>query len=440
MPLTDTAIRNSQPGPKPRKLADGRGLYLEISPAGGKWWRLKYRIAGKEKRISLGTYPDTTLRRAREKAEAARELISNGLDPSAERKVEKARLAEEGAEASRIEAGFPPTDSFEHVAREWFATRKDEWAPSYGDKIMRRMEVDIFPGLGREYIASITPPQLLAVLRRVEARGVVETAHRALENCSQVFRYAVAIGKAESNPARDLKDALRKPIVKHFPAITDPARLGELLRACDGYKGTHVVRAALRLMPMVLLRPGELRHARWQEFDLDAATWTVPAERMKRERAGKLYGKPHIVPLARQAVEVLRELHGLTGISPYAFRGERHHDRPMSDAAVNAALRAMGFDADEVTGHGFRATARTMLAERLGIAEPVIEAQLAHSVKDSLGRAYNRMEFQAERVAMMQAWADYLDQLRQRGPVSGTTGRAAAPDRSKQTQTLTLND
>jgi len=412
MPLTDTAIKRLQPGPKSRKHADGKGLYLEISPAGGKWWRLKYRVAGKEKRISLGTYPETNLRAARENALRARELLASGIDPSEERQIQKARLAQEEAEASRIDAGLPASESFEHMAREWFATRKDDWAPSYGDKIMRRLEVDIFPWIGREPVALITAPQLLTVLRRVEARGVVETAHRALENCSQVFRYAVALGKVTSNPARDLKDALRKPMVKHFPAITDPERLGDLLRACDGYKGTHVVRAALRLMPMVLLRPGELRHARWEEFDLDAATWTVPAARMKREKAGKLFGKPHVVPLASQAVAVLQDLRRLTGESPFAFRGERHHDRPMSDAAVNAALRAMGFDAHEVTGHGFRATARTMLAERLSVPESVIEAQLAHSVKDSLGRAYNRTEFLTERVSMMQAWADYLDLLR----------------------------
>lgn len=277
---------------------------------------------------------------------------------------------------------------------------------------MRRLEVDVFPYIGAAAITSVTPPKLLEVRRRVEARGVLETARRALENCSQVFRFAVALGKIESNPARDLKDALRKPMVKHFPAITDPERFGELLRACDGYKGTHVVRAALRLLPMVFLRPGELRHAKWEEFDLDAGLWTIPASRMKREKSGKLYGKPHLVPLAHQAVAVLRDLQELTERSPFVFRGERHHDRPMSDAAVNAALRAMGFNADEVTGHGFRATARTMLAERLGVAESVIEAQLAHSVKDSLGRAYNRTEFQAERASMMQIWADYLDQLR----------------------------
>lgn len=413
MPLTDVAIRKLLPSEKTRKLADGKGLYLEVSPAGGKWGRLKYRFAGKENRISLGTYPETGLRQAREKADAARELLASGINPSEQRKADKARLVVAEAAAARAQAGLPPEDSFEHVAREWFATRRDEWAPSYGEKIIRRLEVDIFPWIGAVPVGSIAPPQLLMVLRRVESRGVVETAHRALENCSQVFRYAVATGRAESNPARDLKDALRRPMVKHFPAITDPARLGELLRAVDAYKGTHVVRAALKLMPMLLLRPGELRQATWDEFDLDRATWLVQAVRMKREKVGKLHGKPHLVPLARQAVAVLRDLHALTGGSPYVFRGERHHDRPMSDAAVNAALRAMGFSADEVTGHGFRATARTMMAERLGVTEAVIEAQLAHSVRDSLGRAYNRTEFQAERVAMMQAWADYLDRLRE---------------------------
>ena len=412
MPLTDTEIRQAQPGGKTRKLADGKGLYLEISPAGGKWWRLKYRFVGKEKRISLGTYPETSLRQAREKTERARGLLASGIDPSDQRKTEKARLVAEDAAAALAHAGLPAVDSFEHVAREWYETRRDEWAPTYGAKIIRRLEVDLFPWIGNVPIDNITPPKLLAALRRIEARGVVETAHRALENCSQVFRYAVATGKAESNPARDLKDALRKPMVQHFPAITDPKRLGELLRASYAYQGTHVVRAALQLMPMALLRPGELRQARWEEFDLDTATWTIPAARMKREKTGKLFGKPHLVPLAKQAVAILRDLHHLTGRSEHVFRGERHHHRPMSDAAINAALRAMGFAADEVTGHGFRATARTMLAERLGISESVIEAQLAHSVKDSLGRAYNRTEFQTERRAMMQKWANYLDKLR----------------------------
>lgn len=413
MPLTDTAIRKAIPGPKARKLSDGKGLYLELSPAGGRWWRLKYRIAGVEKRISLGTYPETSLKVAREKTEEARALIAQGVDPSQARKTAKQEAEHQEEQAQREAQGLPAQGSFESVALEWFDTRKDEWAPSYENKILRRLEADVFPWLGKLPVQQITSPMVLDVLRRAESRGVIETAHRVLETCGQVFRFAVATGRIESNPARDLKDALRKPMVQHFAAITDPKRFGELLRAIDSYRGTPVVCAALRLMPLMLLRPGELRQAQWDELDLPAATWTVPAARMKREKVGKIYGKPHIVPLPAQAVAIFKELKPLTEHSPYVFRGERSAQRPMSDAAINAALRTLGFAADEVTGHGFRASARTMIVERLGIAEAVVEAQLAHSVRDSLGRAYNRTEFMEERVRMMQQWADYLDVLRQ---------------------------
>lgn len=412
MPLTDTAIRKAMPGPKARKLSDGKGLYLELSPAGGRWWRLKYRIAGVEKRISLGTYPETSLKVAREKTEEARALIAQGVDPSQARKTAKQEAEHQEEQAQREAQGLPAQGSFESVALEWFDTRKDEWALSYANKILRRLEADVFPWLGKLPVQQITPPMVLDVLRRAESRGVIETAHRVLETCGQVFRFAVATGRIESNPARDLKDALRKPMVQHFAAITDPKRFGELLRAIDSYRGTPVVCAALRLMPLMLLRPGELRQAQWDELDLPAATWTVPAARMKREKVGKIYGKPHIVPLPGQAVAIFKELKPLTEHSPYVFRGERSAQRPMSDAAINAALRTLGFAADEVTGHGFRASARTMIVERLGIAEAVVEAQLAHSVRDSLGRAYNRTEFMEERVRMMQQWADYLDALR----------------------------
>ena len=412
MPLTDTAIRKAMPGPKTRKLSDGKGLYLELSPAGGRWWRLKYRIAGVEKRISLGTYPETSLKAAREKMEEARALVTQGIDPSQARKAAKQEAAHQDEQAQREAQGLPLHGSFESVAREWFDTRKEEWAPTYAKKIFRRLEVDVFPWLGRLPVPNITPPMVLDMLRKAENRGAIETAHRVLETCGQVFRFAVATGRIESNPARDLKDALRKPMVQHFAAITDPQRFGELLRAIDSYRGTPVVCAALRLMPLMLLRPGELRQAQWDELDLPAATWTVPAARMKREKVGKIYGKPHIVPLPRQAVAIFEALKPLTEHSPYVFRGERSAQRPMSDAAINAALRTLGFSADEVTGHGFRASARTMIVERLGIAESVVEAQLAHSVRDSLGRAYNRTEFMQERVRMMQQWADYLDTLR----------------------------
>ncbi|WP_326538618.1 tyrosine-type recombinase/integrase [Pseudorhodoferax sp.] len=412
MPLTDTAIRKAVPGPKSRKLADGQGMYLEVAPSGGKWWRLKYRIAGVEKRLSLGTYPETSLKAAREKRDEARAAIVQGIDPSDLRKASKVQAQADHADAKRVAAGLPPPDSFKHVAQEWFDTRKDDWSESYGQKIMRRLEVDVYPWLGDTAMSAITPPMVLTVLRRIEGRGVVETAHRALENCGQVFRYAVATGRIESDPSRDLKDALRRPMVVHFPAITSPERLGTLLRAIYSYRGTPVVVAALRLLPMLLLRPGELRQGQWPEIDLAGALWSIPPSRMKREKAGKLFGKPHLVPLARQAVAIFEELHPVTGRGAMVFRGERSHERPMSDAAINAALRSMGFSNDEVTGHGFRATARTMLVERLGVPENVVEAQLAHAVKDNLGRAYNRTEFVAERVAMMQRWADYLDELR----------------------------
>lgn len=423
---SDLAIKRIKPGDERKRLSDGSGLYLLLFVKGqSHGWRFDYSFQGKRKTLSLGTYPATTLSLARRKAEDARRLVAEGFDPSDQRKAEKQTHAEARAAESLVRQGRPAADSFEAIAREWHAVMRDRWAASYGDKIIRRFEVDVFPWLGSQDVATITPPELLKVLRRIESRGVVETAHRALENCSQVFRYAVATGKASSNPARDLKGALKQPEPQHFPAITDPARLGELLRASHVYMGTPIVRAALKLAPMLLLRPGELRFAAWSEFDLDAALWTVPAVRMKRELRGKLQGAPHLVPLPEQAVVVLSELHPLTGSGMYVFRGERHHDRAMSENTVNAALRAMGFPADEATGHGFRATARTMLQERLGVDPDVIEAQLAHAVKDSLGRAYNRTQFLDQRRAMMQAWADYLDKLRKGAEVVPLPTRAA---------------
>lgn len=409
----DASIRSIKPGDARRRLSDGDGLYLLLFVKGGSHgWRFDYSHDGRRKTLSLGTYPDTGLSLARQQAEKARQLVAAGIDPSADRKANKKRAAEQRKREQRADAGLPSLDSFEHVARQWYDVRRHDWAPSYGSKIIRRLEVDVFPYLGAERTSDITPPQLLEVIRRIESRGVVETAHRALEECSQIFRFAVASGVAVSNPARDLKDALKKPKAKNFPAILDPLRLGELLRAIDGYQGTPVVRAALKLAPLLFLRPGELRFAAWDEFDLDASLWTIPSARMKRTLEGKASGKPHLVPLAQQAVAVLRDLHPLTGPSGFVFRGERHHDRAMSENTINAALRAMGFPKDEVTGHGFRATARTLLDEDLGIAPAVIEAQLAHSVKDSLGTAYNRTEFMAQRKHMMQAWADHLDALR----------------------------
>jgi integrase len=287
------------------------------------------------------------------------------------------------------------------------------------------MEQDLFPWIGRQPIDGINAPELLTCLRRVEARGAIETAHRVKYAAGQVFRYGIATGRCTRDVAADLRDALTPVQVRHHAAITDPKRAGELLRAIADYKGQPVTRAALQLAPLVFQRPGELRKAEWAEIDLEAALWTIPSERMKRKKQDKASGQPHIVPLASQAVAILRELQPLTGHGRYLFPSLRTGERPMSDAAILAALRRMGFPKDEMTGHGFRAMARTMLAERLGVAESVIEAQLAHAVPDSLGRAYNRTEFVEQRRAMMQTWADYLDRLRKGGDVIPLRERTA---------------
>lgn len=404
MPLTELRLKALKSKPEPGKHGDRDGLYVRVDAKGAMRWQWRIRTPRGENIVSYGVYPEVSLAEARQRHSEARRQVRDGVNPN------------EAKRAKKEEVAAKTINSFEAVTREWFAHRKDEWAPSYGEKIMRRMEVDVFPYVGGKSISEITPPELLEVLRRIEKRGAIETAHRALENCGQVFRYGVATGRIPSDPSRDLKGALRKPMVKHMAAITDPADLAALLRAIDGYAGTHVVRCALKLAPMLMLRPGELRMARWEEFDLDAATWTIPPERMKRQRAGKMNGDPHMVPLPRQAVEVLRDLHPLTGPAGLVFRGERDHDRPMSENTVNASLRRMGYDTQtQVTGHGFRATARTILDEHMGYDRAVIEAQLAHSVADSLGRAYNRTEFLKQRREMLQAWADYLEGLRASG-------------------------
>lgn len=400
MALTDLTLKAKVKAGKPGKYGDKDGLFLRLDAKGRAYWQWKVRIGGKETTVSYGTYPDTGLAQARGLHATAKQQHKAGVNPNAAKREARVRL-----EAAT-------NNSFEHVAREWFELKKGEWSEDYGARVLRRLEADVFPWLGAASIDEVEAKQILDVLRRMEGRGVLETTHRALESIRQVFSYAVASGRAERNPASELKGVLRKPPEKHFAAITKPERLGELLRAMYQYQGTHIVRAALRLLPMLFVRPGELRNARWPEFDLDKALWTIPADRLKRTKAGKLYGDPHLVSLPTQAVETLRELHSLTGESPYVFRGERHHDRPMSDATINAALRALGFSQDEVTGHGFRATARTMLAERLDVDENLIEAQLAHVVKDSLGRAYNRTKYTEARASMMQVWADYLDRLR----------------------------
>ena len=400
--LTDVEVKKAKPGEKPMRLYDGAGLYIEITPRGGKWWRFKYRFGGKEKLLSMGTYPDTGLKDAREKREAARKQIAAGIDPGQARKAE---LVTRAATA---------TNSFEAVAREWHHTiHVAKVSGGHAERTLIGLEQDVFPWIGSMPVGEITAPELLKTIRRIEARGAIETAHRALQACGQVFRFAIATGRASRDPAPDLRGALKPVLVQHMPAITDPKRVGELLRAIEDYKGYPVTRAALQLAPLVFVRPGELRKAEWSEFDLHAAEWRIASARMKRSKQDKAKGGNHLVPLSRQALAVLRDLHPLTGHGRYLFPSLRTGERPMSDAAVLAALRRMGFPKDEMTGHGFRAMARTMLAERLGVDESVIEAQLAHAVKDALGRAYNRTEFTKQRRDMLQLWADYLDKLRE---------------------------
>ena len=390
--LTDTAIRNAKPKDKAYRLSDALGLYVEIAASGGKLWRLKYRFEGKEKRLALGIYGGehhVSLLDARSKRDAARKLLSQGVDPGAARKAEKAT----GTDG----------DTFEAIAREWFVKHKATWATSHADKIIQRLERDIFPWIGRRTIGEIKAPDLLAVLRRIENRGAKDTAHRAHQNCGQIFRYAVATGRAERDPSGDLRGALAPVKHEHFAALTDPVAVGELLRAIDGFRGSFVVQSALRLAPLVFVRPGELRKALWADIDLDRAEWRYVVSKTKTD---------HLVPLSRQAVAILRDLQPLTGQRAWVFPG-RDPKKPMSEAAINAALRRMGYDTKtEVTGHGFRAMARTILHEALGIKPEVIEHQLAHRVPDALGSAYNRTQFLAERKTMMQQWADYLDQLK----------------------------
>ncbi len=391
MSLTDTAVRNIKPGVKSIKLFDERGLYLEVSPSGGKWWRLKYRFDNKEKRISLGVYPDVSLKDARDRRDEARKLLANGVDPSENRKAIKSTRMDRAA------------NSFEVVGREWFAKYSPTWASNHGDRIIRRFERDIFPWIGGRPIAEITAPELLSVIRRIESRGALETAHRALSNCGQVFRYAVATGRAVRDPSGDLRGALPPVKGTHFAATTEPKRVAEILRAMDGYEGTLTVRCALRLAPLVFVRPGELRNAEWTNIDFEAAEWRYLVTKTNT---------PHIVPLSRQAIEILRELQPLTGSNRFVFPSARSHNRPMSDNAILAAMRRLGIDKEEMSGHGFRAVARTILDEVLGVRPDFIEHQLAHAVRDPNGRAYNRTAHLPERRKMMQQWADYLDKLK----------------------------
>ena len=396
MPLTDTALRNAKPGEKSYKLADERGLYIEVYPTGGKLWRLKYRFGGKEKRLALGAYPDVGLAAARERRDDARKALAAGNDPSAAKKADKLRQRQRAA------------DSFQAVAEEWRDQMLANRAESHRTKVWARLSNDVFPYIGRRPIAEITAPEVRAVLDRILGRNVVETAKKAQINMGQVFRYAIATGKATNDPTAALRGMLPTAKAKNMAAPTEPAAVGGILRMFDALTGQPQVIAAVKLAPLLACRPGELRTMRWEDVDLDAAEWRYHVT--KTDAA-------HLVPLSRQAVAILRDLHPLTGhlIGGWVFPGGRTPLKAMSDAAINAAMRRLGIDTrDELTGHGWRAVLRTLGHEQLGLDPLVIETQLAHKTPDGsgLGNAYARTKFLAERRQMMQRWADYLDQLK----------------------------
>lgn len=388
--LTAAAIKASES--KPGKLADGGGLYLLTKESGARLWRMKYRNAGKEQTLSFGAYPEVSLAEARRKRDAARAAIRDGADPAAAKRAEK------------LAAKVAADNSFEAIAREWLAKQKRSMAAATYGKALACFENDLFPWLGARPIGEIAAPELLATIKRIEARGAHESAHRAKQRAGQVFRYAIAHGAATRDPAADLRGALAPVVTRSRAAITDPAKVGDLLRAIHDYSGQFATRCALRLAPLLFVRPGELRAMEWAELDLGAALWRIPAGRMKMREA-------HAVPLSSQAVTILRELEPLTGRGRYCFPSLQTADRPMSENTINAALRRLGYDKDTMTGHGFRAMASTRLNE-LGWAPDVIERQLAHAERNKVRAAYNRAQYMTERTKMMQAWADYLDGLR----------------------------
>jgi len=391
-PLSEVKIRNAKSRENEYKLFDGGGLFLLVTPSGGKLWRFRYFFDKKEKKLALGTYPEISLLDARKRRDDARKLLANNVDPGAVRKAQKQAKVEE-------------TETFEVVAREWHDRFTPTWTIGHAGTIMDRLTRDLFPWIGKRPIAEIKASELLSAMRRVESRGALESAHRIRTICGQVFRYAVSTGRAERDPSIDLKGALPQPQEKHRAAITEPVEVGKLLRSIDDYSGSFVVKCALKIAPLVFVRPGELRHMEWTELDFENAQWNIPAGKMKMK-------EPHLVPLSTQAIEILKELQGLTGTSRYCFPSGRSFDRALSDNAILSALRRMGYAKDEMSGHGFRAMARTILDEVLQVRPDFIEHQLAHAVRDPNGRAYNRTAHLNERRKMMQQWADYLDQLR----------------------------
>lgn len=402
MALADTFVRTVKHtgAPAGDKHADGGGMYLLVK-AGGKYWRMDYRFTNKRKTLALGVYPAVSLAQARKRRDAARELLAAGNDPSAAKAEE--RQAKTTAAAN----------TFETVAREFHALKTPGWSEGHGTKWIRMNELYLFPELGALPLASIKAPTVLAALRKVEKKGILSTAQDLQSMVGQVFRYGVQTGRCEANPAADLKGALKPHVATHFAAVLDPIRVGELLRAIDGYTGQPATVAALKLSALFFQRPGNIRAMRWAWIDLDRQMLTIPAAQMKSRKREKANSRPHLVPLARQAVQILRNLHPLTGHGAYVFPGARTHERPMSDGTINAALRRLDYGNDDHVAHGFRAMARTMMAEQMkGIDPQMVEAQLGHGKKGPLGSAYDRAEYQQQRQKMMQTWADYLDKLR----------------------------
>lgn len=401
--LTDAACRNATcPADKPRaRFADAGGLYLEVAATGSKRWFVKYRFGGKEKRLALGNYPLVSLKDAREGRDKAKKARSEGADPVQARRVAKVVSAAASAQ------------TFEAVAREFFETKKQGWSPKYAARWIERMEKDLFPHLGAMPVGNITAPLLLDALRRVEKRGAIETAHTLRQTAGQTLRYAVQTGRSERNPALDLHGALKPVKVTHMAAVLEPASAGELMRAIEAYAGQPATRAALMLSALLFQRPGNIRAMEWAEIDLERALWTIPAAKMKRTQHGKQNGRPHLVPLAPQALAVLKELQPLTGHGRFVFPSLLTGEKCMSENTVRAGLRRLGYANGEMTPHGFRAMARTLIVERLpGVSPDVVEAQLAHGKSGPLGMAYDRAEFMDQRRALMKAWADYLDQLK----------------------------
>ena len=384
--LTVTGIKHAKAG----KHFDGGGLFLHVHANGSRYWRMKYRVGGREQLLSFGVFPEVSLAEARVRRDEARAALREGRDPGAVRKARKV-----AARAGAVE-------TFQALADEWLAKQRDSLAPSTYAKA--GWMVSLVPTLHTQPVAAIKPPDVLAALRRIESAGTLETAHRVKQRLGQIFRYAVATGRAVSDPTASLKGALASPVVKSRAAVTDPAAVADLLRALEGYTGQPTTAAALRLAPLLFARPGNLRAMEWAELDLEGAVWRIPAGKMKMREA-------HLVPLSTQAIAILRELQPLTGQGRYVFPGLRTLDRPMSENTINAALRRLGFDKDTMTGHGFRALAATRLNE-MGWAPDVIERQLAHAERNKVRAAYNRAAYIAERTKMMQAWADYLDGLR----------------------------